>query len=170
MTHIYLLKVSQLIKGHVLSFLANEKNMKCSEETAIFSELRGGKLPPAENQPQRLIDEANILMIAGGEAITQLLTILSYHLVANPHILARLREELDVAMPTADSEITWCNLAKLPYLVRVNHGLSRVSHTDADRLRSYKRVFGSPPLLPLDYHVWHPMTSSDTSRSKFLPE
>lgn len=127
--------------------------MKCSDETTIFSELTGGRLPPAEKLPRRLIDEANILMIAGGEAITQLLTIVSYHLIANPHILAKLREELDVAMPTANSEITWCDLEKLPYLVRPNHLDCLECSTDNTRLPSYKRVFGYLPLSRLDYHV-----------------
>ncbi|KEQ68684.1 cytochrome P450 [Aureobasidium namibiae CBS 147.97] len=95
--------------------------MKCSDDITIFSELTGGKLPPAEKQPRRLTDEANIFMIAGGEAITQLLIIVSYHLIANPYVLAKLREKLDVAMPTLDREITWCELEKLPYLGRPNH-------------------------------------------------
>jgi cytochrome P450 len=68
------------------------------------------------------MDEANILMIAGGEAITQLLTVVSYHLIANPLVLCRLREELDVLMPRPDTSITWCDLEKLPYLVRYIHG------------------------------------------------
>lgn len=112
---LYLLSMIQLIKGHVLSFLANDKSLKLTPETTIFSELTGGKLPLTEKHPRRLIDEANILVIAGGEAIIQSLTIISYHLVTNPLILVRLREELDVLMPNPDSNVTWCQLEKLPY-------------------------------------------------------
>ncbi|KAI5201242.1 hypothetical protein E4T38_06142 [Aureobasidium subglaciale] len=109
-----------LIKGHVLSFLDAEHVKVAHHDVTIFSELRNGKLPAIEQEPRRLIDEANILMIAGGEAITQLLTIVSYHLLDNPHILVRLREELDNVMPRPDSPITWCELEKLPYLKPVS--------------------------------------------------
>ena len=132
----------QLIKGHVLSFLSNEKSLKLTPETTIFSELTGGKLPLTEKHPRRLIDEANILMIAGGEAIIQLLTIISYHLVTNPHILIRLREELDVLMPNPDSDVTWCQLEKLPYLVRTSHIVLEPMLTTSDCHRT-----GGPPDL-----------------------
>lgn len=56
-------------------------------------------------------------MIAGGEAITQLLTVTSYHLLANPAILARLQAELATVMPEPNTPVTWAQLEQLPYLV-----------------------------------------------------
>ncbi|KEQ96327.1 hypothetical protein AUEXF2481DRAFT_3847 [Aureobasidium subglaciale EXF-2481] len=123
-----------LIKGHVLSFLDAEHVKVAHHDVTIFSELRNGKLPAIEQEPRRLIDEANILMIAGGEAITQLLTIVSYHLLDNPHILVRLREELDNVMPRPDSPITWCELEKLPYLTAVIQEGLRISAIVTTRL------------------------------------
>lgn len=104
-------------KNTVLRFLASEAVNEVGSKETIFSELRNGKLPHSEKEAQRLVDEGNILMIAGGEAITQLLTVTSYHLLANPAILARLQEELATVMPEPDTPVTWAQLEQLPYLV-----------------------------------------------------
>lgn len=88
-------------------------------------------------------------MIAGGEAITQLLSIISYHLLDNPTALARLQEELHTAMPDTNTPVTWNDLEKLPYLVGfVPVACSHCSSTDEQfsSLLSSKRVCESRPL------------------------
>jgi len=128
-----------------LNFLASEAEGKSGKRDTIFSELRDGQLPPSEKRPQRLIDEANILMVAGGEAITQLLTVVSYHLLDNPVILAKLRVELDTVMLSPDSAVSWSQLEKLPYLVSQAVILLIDAPTYFSRPPSFKKDFVSRP-------------------------
>jgi cytochrome P450 len=59
-----------------------------------------------------------MLLVAGTETTGNTLTAIAFHLLKNPSVLACLREELKVAMPTTDSILTWSSLEKLPFLVR----------------------------------------------------
>jgi hypothetical protein len=43
--------------------------------------------------------------------------VLSFHLVSNPDVLAKLRKELETVMPDPNTPITWQQLEQLPYLV-----------------------------------------------------
>lgn len=131
----------QLCKGHALNFLAAEKKKQGVAETSdvkeskttgqptIFSEILNGKLPQAEKETQRLIDESKIVIIAGGEAITQLLAVVSYYLIANPAMLKRLQDELATVMPEGKSQrdIKVSDLEKLPYLTAIIHEGLRIS-------------------------------------------
>lgn len=70
-----------------------------------------------EKTLERLSDEGNILIGAGSETTAQILAVLSYHLISNPGILAKLREELETVMPDLNTPIKWQQLERLPYLV-----------------------------------------------------
>lgn len=102
---------------HVVNFLKNEHSGKEECKKTIFYDLRNGKLPESEKKKQRLIDEGNILIAAGGEALTQLLTIVSFYLLENPRVLRILQEELQTIMPESTSRVMWKDLEALPYLV-----------------------------------------------------
>jgi len=98
----------------------------------MFSEILNGKLPQAEKEPQRLIDEGRIVIIAGGEAITQFLKVCSYFLIANPPMLKRLQAELATVMPMAKDgeaqrDIKVSDLEKLPYLTAIIQEGLRIS-------------------------------------------
>jgi cytochrome P450 len=66
---------------------------------------------------ERLSDEGNILIGAGSETTAQVLAVLSYHLISNPSILAKLHKELETVMPDPNTPIRWQQLEQLPYLV-----------------------------------------------------
>ncbi|KAI9641437.1 hypothetical protein NHQ30_010244 [Ciborinia camelliae] len=83
-------------------------------QNTIFHELRDSKLlPPQEKSLNRLADEGNILIGAGGETTAQTLAVLFYHLLDNPKMLSRLKDEIG----TLNKDITWGQLEKLPFLV-----------------------------------------------------
>ncbi|KAF2220603.1 putative cytochrome P450 [Elsinoe ampelina] len=129
-------KSAWLITKTVDDFFASEVDMKSgalAEET-IFSSLRGGKLPDLEKTRKRLLDEGTILVVAGGEAITQLLTIVSYFLCDNLHILARLQQELKTAFPEGSDDVTWDKAQNLPYLTAVIQEGLRISAIVTTRL------------------------------------
>ena len=81
-------------------------------------------IPDSEKETRRLADEAMVLLIAGMETTAQTLSALTYHLLANPQILKRLKKELEAAMPDPNELPTASKLESLPYLVRFLFALS----------------------------------------------
>ncbi|EIT74394.1 hypothetical protein AO1008_03986 [Aspergillus oryzae 100-8] len=76
------------------------------------SVLDSPNLPASEKALLRLEQEGALLTLAGTESPAQTLNIIFYHLLANPSLLAKLREEL-ATLPTLS---TWIQLEQLPYL------------------------------------------------------
>ena len=85
----------------------------------IFHELINSEhLPPAEKGTIRVIQEAGAMVGAGGESTSQVLTAMTYCLLANPDKLKKLRDELRTVQPRADSPApSLKQLESLPYLV-----------------------------------------------------
>ncbi|KAI0972791.1 cytochrome P450 family protein [Xylaria arbuscula] len=83
-----------------------------TDTSSIFFELRDNpKLPDSEKTAHRLEDEATLLVMAGTQSTQLSLTIAHYHLLANPSIMAKLRDELALHPSKTVAE-----LEKLPYL------------------------------------------------------
>ncbi|KAH8703117.1 cytochrome P450 [Talaromyces proteolyticus] len=75
-------------------------------------------LPESEKSPARLAEEAQNLLAAGTDSTANTLSAITYHLLSNPHILKKLRAELQDAIP----EGTVPKISKienLPYLSAV---------------------------------------------------
>lgn len=83
----------------------------------IFHTLRDSDLPPEERTLQRLCDEGEILTGAGSETTAQTTTRILFYLKHVPETLAKLREEIDNAIPNASVIPSWTELQQLPYLV-----------------------------------------------------
>lgn len=84
----------------------------------IFDALNDpSMLPPQERTLDRLQDEGQILLAAGSETTANTLTVIAVHLLCNPQLLAKLREDLVSVMPTPTSTASWVELEVLPYLV-----------------------------------------------------
>ena len=66
--------------------------------------------------------------------VAHTLSVISYHIIANPDILRKLQDELDAAFPDPRSPMKWGQLEQLPYIV---HLLIHNQH------RSYLTVFQS---------------------------
>jgi cytochrome P450 len=98
----------------------NNTNDNDDDEQAksIFDALNNpSMLPPQERTLDRLQDEGQILLAAGSETTAKTLTVISLHLLRSPAVLAKLREELKLVMPTPSSTTSWVELEALPYLV-----------------------------------------------------
>jgi cytochrome P450 len=105
-------------------------------------------LPDAEKTDARLGDEAQLIVAAGLITTSWALTVASYHITANPSILAQLRSELSQAGLKPDSTMEWHKLESLPYLNGCVHEAIRLGHGVATR---------SPRLAPdteLRYGDW----------------
>ncbi|KAL8379092.1 hypothetical protein RB599_008759 [Gaeumannomyces hyphopodioides] len=108
-----------VIPGYIRAAAADLTNNR------LFAELARNKtLPPEKSKAmteQRLSGEGFALLAAGTETTAATLTVISYHLLANPHILARLQQDLEGMAPET---LKWIELEKRPYLwAVVNEGL-----------------------------------------------
>ncbi|MCJ1396152.1 hypothetical protein MMC18_009041 [Xylographa bjoerkii] len=105
----------------------------------IFHDIQNSDLPDSEKGEDRLTDEAFIFITAGTETTARTLAVISFHLMDNPDVLQRLREELKTVLPKPDSAVSSSTLENLPYMhAIVSEGL-RISHAFVSRLPRISR-------------------------------
>ena len=92
------------------------RQAKLASYDTVFAELLNSRLPPHELSQKRLQNEAVSVIGAGFETTRWALTVSSYHILANPAIHKRLRDELIDAIPDANEIPPWATLQALPYL------------------------------------------------------
>ncbi|KAK8026464.1 hypothetical protein PG991_003520 [Apiospora marii] len=114
----------------------------------IFHELlHSSSLPPEEKSLQRLVDEGQTLIAAGQETTSFHLQTVTYHVLANPAIHARLRAELrDEVVDPLNASVA--ELERLPYLRAVVQEGHRFAHGVMGRLQRIS------PDAPLYYQDW----------------
>ncbi|KAF1999845.1 putative benzoate 4-monooxygenase cytochrome P450 [Amniculicola lignicola CBS 123094] len=100
----------------------------------IFHEIRDGNLlPPEEKKAMRLRAEEGIFLGAGTETTARTLAVTTFYLLQHDSIRAKLRMELQQAIPERGSTISLPQLEALPYLTAVvNEGL-RIAHGVSSR-------------------------------------
>ncbi|KIW11714.1 hypothetical protein PV08_11016 [Exophiala spinifera] len=100
----------------MMKMIRTEKRRK----DTIFAQILSSDLPEGELSDQRLIDEGVLIATAGSETTAWAITITTYHVMKNPEVRERLREELrEVEIPKGDTVAPWTNLEHLPYLTAV---------------------------------------------------
>ncbi|TGO75042.1 hypothetical protein BELL_0238g00020 [Botrytis elliptica] len=82
------------------------------KELVYDSILNNTSLPESEKSLLRLQNEGTLLVLAATGSPAKTLSIMFYHLIANPAILAKLRKDLK-SLP---DNVTWTQLEQLPYL------------------------------------------------------
>ncbi len=88
--------------------------------TTIFHSLiRNPNLSKADKTDERLLDEARVLLGAGTDTTANTLAWTTYHILANPPVIARLRKELVDAIPDLENMPPLNQLEALPYLTAV---------------------------------------------------
>jgi cytochrome P450 len=85
----------------------------------VFKELLDSDLPASEKSIQRLEDEGITVVGAGQETVKLVLTLLTFHLLGNPEIMERLRQEIIAIFPDPASPPDLTKLEQLPYLSAV---------------------------------------------------
>jgi cytochrome P450 len=91
------------------------------ERPTIFHGLLSSTLPDSEKDSARLAEEANVLLSAGTDSSANTLSAITFHLLSNPPILRKLREELEKAIPDKDDRQFpgFNQVEQLPYLSAV---------------------------------------------------
>lgn len=94
----------------------NDDYYQQKSQPTVFHELLKSNLPPRERTHARLWQEGQTVVGAGAE-LPNALVVTTYHILANPDKLARLKSELEMAIPDPESFSKWKQLERLPYLV-----------------------------------------------------
>lgn len=84
----------------------------------IFKTILGSELPVEEKRLERLEQESFELLMASGQTLSRNLALSTFHLLANPDKLRRLRCEVQEQMDASESgRMTLSAIESLPYLV-----------------------------------------------------
>lgn len=86
------------------------------EAKSIFQEILNSNIPESEKQTQRLLDEAAVMTVAGTDTTAATLKYITFYVLSEPAIFARLRTELDEAIPDPAQSPDPAKLDNLPYL------------------------------------------------------
>jgi len=110
-----------------------DKEAGIANEKTVFGSLIESNLPPEEKSVQRLGDEAIALFVAATETISWALSVITYHVLANPEILEKLTAEVSQVVNDNGELPSWAGLEKLPYLSGVIYEGLRLSYGVASR-------------------------------------
>ncbi|KAA8642750.1 cytochrome P450 [Aspergillus tanneri] len=112
---------------------------KESATPTIFHDILTGHLPPEELTLKRLTEEATSVNGAGMETVTWTLSVACFHILDQPAVLARLKTELQEAMPNPQEILPSDQLEKLPYLSAVVSEGLRLGYGAVQRLPRVNR-------------------------------
>lgn len=101
------------------------------DRPTIFGSLLQSDLDALDKEPQRLADEAAAVIGAGTETTSWALSVITYHLLTQPQLLAKLTDELQTVVKDPRHLPDWTTLEHLPYLgaviqegLRLSYGVS----------------------------------------------
>lgn len=137
---------------------------KEQEATIFYSLIRSG-LPPEDITIHRLRDEAISIVGAAIETTKMASVIISFYIISIPHVLSRLRDELDEAILDPVDPPPLAVLERLPYLyaciqegIRLSYGaMARSQRISKHEVIQYKEWLIPPGVMvSLDtYHMHH---------------
>jgi cytochrome P450 len=107
--------------------------IKNSSHPTVFQELISGGLPASEKETLRLQDEAQLVVAAGVTTTGWALSTAAFHIIDNPPVFEKLREELESAIPDPSAPLNWTELEKLPYLTGCVRESVRMSYAVTTR-------------------------------------
>ena len=85
----------------------------------LFLSICESSLPDSEKSVDRIAQEGFVMISAGGETTSRVLSMALFHIVTNPQVLERLQKEVTLAMPDPTKIPTVKELEELTYLVRI---------------------------------------------------
>lgn len=116
-------------------------------EPGIFVSILESNLPQQDKVADRMSREGMSLLVAGSETTAQTLSITTYHILANPNVLAELRAQLKHAIAEPENLLPLAQLEAIPYLYAcVQEGL-RISYGISGRLMRVSKK-------PIQYRDW----------------
>ncbi|KAF2834919.1 cytochrome P450 [Patellaria atrata CBS 101060] len=120
---------------------------KSGSHPSIFEELLDSDLPPEEKSVERLQGDGQAIIGAGTETTASTMASGIVRILSNPDILAKLKEELEDAIPNPNEMPSLSALQKLPYLTAVIKESLRLGFGVVGRCQRISD-------LPLQYKQW----------------
>ncbi|MCJ1396150.1 hypothetical protein MMC18_009039 [Xylographa bjoerkii] len=171
----------QEVKNQILKIMSGENDgYRNVNHRTVFNELLQSNLPPEELSVERLKHEAASITGAGIDTTKTTLSLASFHILSNQHILQRLREELAIAIPDPSASMpTVPEMEKLPYLNAIVQESLRMSYGISQRLSRINPhgpiQYGSytiPPNVPFSMtsYLMHRDESIFPDPDSFKPE
>lgn len=99
------------------TFKHSQEQIDLGMGKTIIHALLESDLPPAEKLHSRVWQEAQIVIGAGADTTANTSTITHFHVLDNPEVHRKLREELEAALPDKYAPVKLAFIEKLPYLV-----------------------------------------------------
>jgi len=127
----------------------DDEKFQANNHPTVFHELLSStELPASDRNSTHFMEEALAFVSAGQVTTAAHLTATSFHLLANPEVLRKLKRELCSAMPDAETLLPLEKLEQLEYLSAVVHEGHRVTDGVVHRLQRVS------PKLPIVYNGW----------------
>ncbi|KAF2195494.1 putative cytochrome P450 [Zopfia rhizophila CBS 207.26] len=155
-------------KEQVKRLIANNgKPISGKNYPVIMNEVYASDLPAKEKTVKRLCDEIGILIGAGSETMGHTLATITYHILANPNIHKRLKDEIRRSCEEAELEdvLSYKKLEGLPYLnACINEGLrlatgvsGRLPRINKSQVTTYtslsNKSYYIPPGIPISMTI-----------------
>ncbi|KAM3559472.1 hypothetical protein ARSEF4850_004104 [Beauveria asiatica] len=102
--------------------------------------MLAANLPKQQKTFDRVFGECRAFILAGTETTATVLTSITYHALANPEILTRLRTEIRSAREAKGTALEYQQVKALPYLTGVINEALRTSNSISARLVRYSDV------------------------------
>ena len=132
---------------------------KHADHSTIFYDILQSNSPPQEKSTPRLQDEAQLIIAAGVTTTGWALTVASFHIINNPAVFEKLRDELICAMPKPTSQLDCSELERLPYLsaciregIRLSYGVTARNPRLFSKPIRYKG-WVIPPRTPISMNI-----------------
>jgi cytochrome P450 len=159
----YLGGIQKDIVSMVSSFKRGETKEVDSRQGILMDMLKSD-LQDNEKPVDYLTAEAAVLLTAGTDTVAWTLTVLTYHLLSKPPVLAKVTQELKSVVKDPENLPTWSTLEQLPYLssvllesIRLSYGLvARLARIAPDEALAYEGSFaplGGKPAQQVSYVV-----------------
>jgi cytochrome P450 len=98
----------------------SEKLSTQTDNVSLFRFIVNSEMPESELSDDRLAKEAQTILAAGSATTARVLDFITYYVLANDDIRARLEEELENVMALWPDRVpSWAELEKLEYLQAV---------------------------------------------------
>ncbi|KAF1941458.1 cytochrome P450 [Clathrospora elynae] len=134
------------------------------DRPTIFASLLQSDLDLLDKEPQRLSDEAAAVVGAGTETTSWAMSVMTYHLLRKPEVLAKLTQELEAVVQDPKHLPGWLVLETLPYLgaviqegLRLSYGVSsRTARIPTEENLLYRGEWNKKPVehvIPQGYAV-----------------
>lgn len=110
------------------------------EPQDMVQSILAADLPPEQRSFIRVFGDCRSVVLAGNETTATVLTSITYHVLSNPEISARLLAELTEARNLKAARLEYHDIRNLPYLTAVINEAFRTSNLVTGRLVRYSDV------------------------------